>query len=342
MNNKNENAGGRRIIGLVGYGTAHDGSFRSTAGVGKDTVADILIRDKGYVKAAFADPIKHAARFLFGLDKEEAWGRDKKEVPMADWGFSPRELMRRFGTEFARYRIGASVWLDVMSHRLSLPADRQFGGLVPGQGDLPGEKDFSSVLCRTMAAMFSEYPEHIADSRRTDVPLVFAATRDTIGAAAPQVAAELTDFAVQMVYDPSFETTPTGDAYKEALHKFLDIRNERPFYSFLAPNPEAGPAAGTGGYVVTDVRFPDEAALIENLGGTVVRVERNLEAAGMDIPPSPHASETALLPLLAQRDYPVIRNDGTPKMLSAAVDALLSSLPQYRTPEPEEAASPAP
>lgn len=44
------------------------------AGVGKDHVADLLVRDHGAVKVALADPIKRAAREIFDFTETQLWG----------------------------------------------------------------------------------------------------------------------------------------------------------------------------------------------------------------------------------------------------------------------------
>lgn len=51
------------IIGLCGK-----------AGSGKDTVADILVRDHGFVKVAFADPLKRICRDVFDFTDQQLWG----------------------------------------------------------------------------------------------------------------------------------------------------------------------------------------------------------------------------------------------------------------------------
>ena len=51
------------LIGLVGR-----------AGSGKDTIADILVRDHGFVKIALADPIKRALRDFYAFTEYQLWG----------------------------------------------------------------------------------------------------------------------------------------------------------------------------------------------------------------------------------------------------------------------------
>jgi hypothetical protein len=60
------------VIGLLG-----------PAGSGKDLVADWLI-EKGFVKVAFADPMKRFVLRAFGIDKERLWGPSEKRNEMFD------------------------------------------------------------------------------------------------------------------------------------------------------------------------------------------------------------------------------------------------------------------
>ena len=55
------------IVGLVGF-----------AGVGKDTLADILVRDHGFVKMSIADPLKRAAMDIFDFTHGQLWGQSKR------------------------------------------------------------------------------------------------------------------------------------------------------------------------------------------------------------------------------------------------------------------------
>jgi hypothetical protein len=55
------------IIGLCGQ-----------AGVGKDTVADFLVKNNNFVKVAFADPLKRICRDVFDFSNEQLWGPSAK------------------------------------------------------------------------------------------------------------------------------------------------------------------------------------------------------------------------------------------------------------------------
>lgn len=95
---------------------ALSGSARS----GKDTVADYLVKNYGYVKVSFADPMRKA---LYALNPNISvvgmgivplanavdnvgWELLKSESP------DVRPLMQRMGTEVGRAMFGQNVWVD--------------------------------------------------------------------------------------------------------------------------------------------------------------------------------------------------------------------------------------
>lgn len=85
-----------KILGLAGK-----------AGVGKDTVADYLVTNYGFVKYSLAGPLKEMLKVIgVGCDN-----RDTKELPHPVFGVSPRRMAQALGTEWMRNCVAADGWL---------------------------------------------------------------------------------------------------------------------------------------------------------------------------------------------------------------------------------------
>ena len=78
------------IIGLCG----HKGS-------GKDTIANMLVQNDDFIKIAFADFIRNAAKELFNWD-DSRFEQENKEKIDEYWGVTPRKILQELGTEFLR------------------------------------------------------------------------------------------------------------------------------------------------------------------------------------------------------------------------------------------------
>lgn len=82
---------------IVGFG------YRK--GVGKDFCTTYLVNKYGFRRLSFADPLKAAAREIFGFSQEQLYGDLKEEMDSA-WGFSPRWCLQHLGTETMREFFG--------------------------------------------------------------------------------------------------------------------------------------------------------------------------------------------------------------------------------------------
>jgi len=89
---------------------------------GKDTVAKMLIEDLELMKYSFADPMKEAARVMFGLTDEHVNG-DLKETVIPELGVSPRHILQTLGTDWVRDMI--RLWVVLAQRRLD--AIRELG-----------------------------------------------------------------------------------------------------------------------------------------------------------------------------------------------------------------------
>jgi len=94
------------IIGLTGR-----------KGCGKSSVANIFRDRLGYEILSFASPIKDMLRVL-GLGDAELNDPTIKEIPLDEYGKSPRELMQILGTEFGRELVSQNIWVRALEKRI--------------------------------------------------------------------------------------------------------------------------------------------------------------------------------------------------------------------------------
>jgi hypothetical protein len=84
---------------------------------GKDSIADYLVKNHGYIKLSFADQLKKALELLFNFDHEQLYG-SKKEVVDEYWGYSPRYLMQYLGTQVFRDNIDQDFWVKSLENNI--------------------------------------------------------------------------------------------------------------------------------------------------------------------------------------------------------------------------------
>lgn len=80
------------LIGITGY-----------ARHGKDTTADVLVRQFGYTKYSFAGKMKQCLKIIFGWSDE--YIANSKDIVDHKWGISPRKVLQLFGTEFGQHML---------------------------------------------------------------------------------------------------------------------------------------------------------------------------------------------------------------------------------------------
>ncbi len=106
------------IIGVVGY-----------IGSGKGTVGDILVRDHGYRRFAFADALKDAVATIFLwprglLEGDSNASRTFRETVDPWWSHklgyevTPRLILQKMGTEACRHGIADNIWITALEKRI--------------------------------------------------------------------------------------------------------------------------------------------------------------------------------------------------------------------------------
>lgn len=70
---------------------------------GKDSVANVLVKNFGFKKVCFAQKMKECAEVIFGWD--QLFIEANKEKVSEEWGISPRQFLQVIGTEFAQFML---------------------------------------------------------------------------------------------------------------------------------------------------------------------------------------------------------------------------------------------
>ena len=85
------------------------------AGHGKTTVARHLVGTRGAEVRSLAGPMKRAAKRVFDFSDEQVWGSQAaKEAIDPRYGFSPRWLLQRLGSEGLRDEFGEDIHLEAL------------------------------------------------------------------------------------------------------------------------------------------------------------------------------------------------------------------------------------
>lgn len=157
------------IIGITGK-----------AGVGKSTIANILVKDYGYICAPFAGPLKDMLSAI-GLTHDELYG-DKKEVVNSNYGVTPRHMMQTLGTEWGRDIIGQHIWVEAW--RRSLYRKYQNHNIVVDDIRFPNEvaavRSLGGKVVNIHWASYLRGPTSSHVSETLELPFDLAVCRDDL------------------------------------------------------------------------------------------------------------------------------------------------------------------
>jgi len=109
-----------KIIGITGRARS-----------GKDTLANFLVDDHGFLKLSFAAPLRAFVADITGMTIAEMEDGPAKEAPL-DWldGKTPRYLMQTVGTEWGREMIDRDLWVKVVENKIRQARREGAAGVV--------------------------------------------------------------------------------------------------------------------------------------------------------------------------------------------------------------------
>lgn len=117
-------------------------------GVGKDTLASLMVDRLGFVRVSFAAKLKAICRDLFDLDRDHLENHVLKEKIDERYGLTPRQILQKFGTEAVRNQVWDKTWTNyVFKKTIPLLCQNKFTKFVITdcrfKNEIEGTIDFS-------------------------------------------------------------------------------------------------------------------------------------------------------------------------------------------------------
>ncbi len=108
----------RHVIGFIGF-----------IGSGKDTAADYLVNEKGFLRESFASSLKDVVAAVFGWNREFLEGKTKESRAWRDqkdewWSnrlgmhITPRWVLQHWGTGVLRQGFHDDIWIASLENKL--------------------------------------------------------------------------------------------------------------------------------------------------------------------------------------------------------------------------------
>lgn len=140
---------------------------------GKDTSADYLVKNYGFMKLSLADPLKHALQEIFGFTNEQLWGSEKETLDTF-WGTTPRELLQYIGTDLMRDYLGKkfskisdNIWILAMRKKIIDLQNTGVKRIVIADIRFPNEGEmihsFDGYVFRVVRDNYKSYDQHVSE-----------------------------------------------------------------------------------------------------------------------------------------------------------------------------------
>lgn len=141
------------------------------AGVGKDTAADILVRDHSFTKVSLADPLKSICKEVFDFSYESLWGSSaERNVPDLRYGLSPRHALQTLGT-WGR-DCHPDIWIEMALRRVRLLSKAVIPDVRFRNEILAIRKSGGKLvrLVRPIHGLSGEAGQHVSETEQASIP----------------------------------------------------------------------------------------------------------------------------------------------------------------------------
>ncbi len=128
-------------------------SLTGNTGVGKDTMADYMVDQYGFVKISMADPFKRIAKDIYDFSDEQLWGpsetrnREDKRYRRPDGTYlTARIVTQLLGNELSRLAY-PETWIKYMRRTVKKVQEGYFYSEKEGAFEMEGKKsDYTGII----------------------------------------------------------------------------------------------------------------------------------------------------------------------------------------------------
>jgi hypothetical protein len=155
------------IIGICGF-----------QGAGKDTLAEILVKDHDFIKFSFASATKDVVSILFGWDREMVEGltvesRLEREKVDEWWSnklninnFSPRMALQLIGTDLFRNKFYDEIWVAIVEKKIINNLNNLKKNIVISDCRFPNEINLIKKYNGKMIHIYRNLPDWYNDYKK--------------------------------------------------------------------------------------------------------------------------------------------------------------------------------
>jgi hypothetical protein len=154
---------------------------------GKTTAATYMLEKYGFVRTAFASPLKETMVSLFELSTNQVTDLAMKGVIDPRYGKTPRELMQLFGTECVRNHIHPDFWVMKMRWQLQRYKTSEVSRVVIDDVRFDNEADLIRDMGGTVVHLYRmDNPHTGKDSHVSEEPIHMYQEDASISAGSPE------------------------------------------------------------------------------------------------------------------------------------------------------------